>query len=236
MKILKALSGAGLLLITVSLTAQAQLPINGTETILEKLRLNKGIEGIQNTSYSDIQGNPYLFKDFQEGEVSLKTGEKYKGLFRYDIYAREVHYKVKDIIYAVALPETIDYIEMNDGTRFIYSAFKTDNDTKKGKESTYFVVLANGKCKLLAEKNIRIQDAELPKAYQEAKPAKFIHRKDTYYLKLDDNPAVVFKNEKDLLNILEDKKDYLKGYISSNKLSVNNSEDLIKIIIEYNEN
>lgn len=41
--------------------------------------------------------------------------------------------------------------------------------------------------------------------------------------------------KKDLFKLLKDKEPELKKYISDNKLSVNQKDDLIKIIIEYNK-
>ena len=54
----------------------AQVEIAGTEFMLNKLRLNKGLEGIQSTLYKDIQGDPFIFKDFQKGELYIMSGEK----------------------------------------------------------------------------------------------------------------------------------------------------------------
>ncbi len=87
---------------------------------------------------------------------------------------------------------------------------------------------------MLIKKNIRIQDAELPKLYQDAKPAKFIHTGDTYYLKPENKTAVRIDNKKDLLSILADKKDEITSFINSNKLGVKEVDDLAKIISFYN--
>ena len=87
---------------------------------------------------------------------------------------------------------------------------------------------------LLIKKNIRVQDAEPAKLYQEAKPPKFVATADTYYLKPEGKSAVRIKNKKDLLTVLADKSDALDSYISSNKLGVKEIEDLAKIVAYYN--
>ena len=74
-------------------------------------------------------------------------------------------------------------------------------------KSSYFILKTEGKCTLLVKKNIRVQDAELPTLYQEAKPAKFVPTADTYFLKNDGSSAVRIKNNKDLLSVLADKSD-----------------------------
>lgn len=93
---------------------------------------------------------------------------------------------------------------------------------------------ADGKCKLLVKKNIRLQESEPPKLYQDAKPPKFILTKDTYYLKLKDESAVKIRNEKELLSVLGDQKGELSKYISLNKLDIKDVEDMSRIVSYYN--
>jgi hypothetical protein len=81
---------------------------------------------------------------------------------------------------------------------------------------------------------MRIQDAEPPKLYQEAKPAKFIATNDLYYVKVNANYAVKIKNEKELMTVLADKASELKTYIRTNHLGVSKIEDLNKIVTYYN--
>ena len=53
------------LFILHSSLSYCQLPIVGSEDILDKMRLNKGINGIETIPYANIKGDPYYFKDFQ---------------------------------------------------------------------------------------------------------------------------------------------------------------------------
>jgi len=203
----------------------SQIIVPQSDDLLDKLRLNKSTGGHKDLSYTDISGTPFLFEDFQTGEVILKTGEKHTAEMRYDKYAGEMQFRIKGTIYAIALPETISYIEVK-GIRFIYS--KTNSGTG------YFQVLEDGKCKLLAEKRVRIQDAEPPKPYQQAKPARFIDLEDFIYLKLGDNDAVRINGRKDLLNVLNDRKDQLTQFLKDEELKISDIEDLKKIIAFYN--
>jgi polyribonucleotide nucleotidyltransferase len=81
---------------------------------------------------------------------------------------------------------------------------------------------------------MRIQDAELPKPYQQAKPARFIDLEDVIYLKFGENNAVRIKNKKDLLTLMSDDKDQINDFIGDNKLNINNIEDLKRIVLYYN--
>lgn len=203
----------------------AQIIVPNSDDLLDKLRLNNSIKSLDNMFYADISGTPFMFKDFQTGEVQLKTGEKYKADLRFDKYAGEMQFKVKDVVYAIALPETIELIDIN-GTRFIYT--NTESTPK------YLEVLSDGSCKLLAEKKVRIQDAELPKPYQPAKPARFIDHEDVIYLKLGDNNAVRIKGKKDLIALMSDEKEQITNFLGDNKLKVNDIDDLKRIVLFYN--
>jgi len=222
------------LMIVSIATAQSQVQVYGSETLLDKLRLNKSIEGITDTHYSDIEGNPYICRDFFEGKVTMNNGEIYDVDLRYDIYAGEIHFRVKGVIYVIANHDQVQSVEI-DNNKFVYSDYKLSPGKKNVAGSTYFMLLTDGRCKLLEKKNIRIQDPEPPKLYQEAKPAKFILKDDTYYLKLGEKSAVKIKGKKDLLEMLDDQQDNLKLFLRSNKLSTGKREDLIKIITFYNE-
>lgn len=211
----------------------AQIPIVGSEELLDKLRLNKGINGIETVPYSNIKGDPYYFKDFQKGKLIVNTGQKFDVNIRYDIYANEMHLNSNNEIYAIIHPEKVKLIEV-DSIKFIYSDYVKSPDDKTPGGGSYFILRAEGKCKLLVKKNIRIQDAEPSKLYQDAKPAKFILTTDTYYLKTGDNTAVRIKSKNDLIFVLGDKKDALLSFISSEKLGIKNIEDLVKIVSYYN--
>jgi len=222
----------GLLLIQIS-SLKSQITVVGTEKVIDKLRLNQGIEGKENILYHDIQGDPYIFKDFQKGTLIAISDEKFNVNVRYDVYANEMHLKDSNEIFAIIRPEKVKLIEAGN-LKFIYSLYVKSSGEENTRGSSYFVLNTDGKCKLLIKKNVRVQDAEPPKLYTEAKPAKFILTSDTYYLKLDDNIAVKIGNKKELLAVLEDKKEAISNFIGSKKLNVKDIEDLVSIISYYN--
>jgi hypothetical protein len=213
--------------------SHAQVPIFGSETILEKLRLNKGLAGSDGATYVDIAGDPYIFKTFTKGIMVLTDGKTFDILVRYDIYANQIHFKVKNEIFAVIHPENVALIEA-DSLKFIYSKYVKSSGEETSKDYSYFILKADGVCKFLIKKEMRIQDAVPPQLYQDAKPAKFILTDDSYYLKLQDKPAVRIKNEKELLLVLTARKDELTSFIHSNKLKTKDVEDLVKIVSYYN--
>lgn len=211
----------------------AQIPVLGTDEILEKLRLNREVEGNYNILYKDVQGDPYIFKDFHEGTLNVIPDKKITVNIRYDIYADQMHLKDKDQIYAIIHPDKVSLIEAG-SYKFIYSPYLKSPDDKDPELSSYFILKADGKCKLLIKKHIRVQDAETNKLYQDAKPPKFIPTSDTYFFKIDNLSAIRIKNKKDLLTVLSDKSEAVDKYISSSKLDAKEVNDLEKIVDYYN--
>jgi hypothetical protein len=116
----------------------------------------------------------------------------------------------------------------------IFSDYVSSPHDKSSGYGSYFILQTDGKCKLLIKKNIRIQDAEPPKLYQAAKPAKFIPTGDTYYLKQGEKSAVRISSKKEILNILSDKKDEMIKFINSTKSGLKNPDDLEKLVSHYN--
>lgn len=216
-----------------NLTAQSQVTVTNSEDILDKLRLNKSIAGNEAASYSEINGSPFFNNDFSKGTVTIISGEKSDAYIRYDVYANEMQIKSRGDIFAIVHPEELKQIEV-DGVILVYSNFNKEQNDANTKDGSYFILKADGKCQLLVKKNIRIQDPEPPKLYQDAKPAKFVPVKDTYYLKINEKPAVKIENKKDLLLVLEDQKQAIDKFVSSNKTGYKSEEDLAKVVSFYN--
>ncbi len=216
---------------TLSGVALSQIPVAASEIILDKLRLNRIVSGPDAIQYSSIIGDPFMFADFHEGKFVLTDGGSYDLMLRYDIYADEIHVKKNDQVYGLSHPEKMAYV-LIDTTKFVYSKIRKNVDTIN--DEYYFVVATEGKCSLLIKKNIRVQDPEAPKPYQDAKPAKFIPLPDTYYVKLGDEVAIPVKSKKDLLEVLSDRESQINEFISRNKIKTKDIKDLKKVVDYYN--
>ena len=88
-----------LLLLTFALSitqnsyTKAQTSVLFSESILDELRLNDNNKGNDANQYSDITGNPYIFKDFNPGKLLLTDGKEISVNVRFDIYADQMHIK-----------------------------------------------------------------------------------------------------------------------------------------------
>jgi len=221
------------LFVSISI-AQAQVEVRGSEDLLTKLRINKSIEGIKNDTYLDVEGNPYMFEDFHSGKIKLKDDGIYDEMTRFDKYAGEIQFKRENDIYAIAFPEKIEFVEIDD-LRFIYSDFKMSESATAGDVGAYFVVLLEDKCKLLAQKSVSIKGAQQSKGIVEAKPAKFMDKSDAYFIKVDDLPAVGIDGKKNLNLFFESKDPEILEFIKKEKIKSNDSNDLMKLVKFYNQ-
>ena len=210
-----------------------QVYLDGSEELLNTFRLDRNITQFETLTYASIDGNPFLYENFAPGRIVLNTGETHRLDLRYDIYAGQIQFKNKEKVYEVVNPDKMSLIVI-DTISFQYTNYLKSPGDKTPEGSSFLILSTDGKCKLLVKKNMRIQDAEVPKAYQEARPAKFIPTGDTYYLQLEKNFAVRVNSKKELLNILADKKDELNKFIDSNKLGTKDLDDLVKIVTFYN--
>ena len=214
-------------------TGNSQIVVPESDDLLFKLRLNKSTEEIKEIQYSDVIGDPFLYKDFSPGQIVLRSNETYSVEMRYDIYADLIHVRYKNNVFAIAHPDKLSCIII-DTVTFIYDHIKrsgTENSENKG---SYLILMRDGRCKLLVRKNLRIQDPEPPKILQDAKPAKFIHTRDSYYLKQGNDNPILIRNIKDIINVMYDRKEVVSEYIRSNKFEFKKAEDLVGIVDYYN--
>ncbi len=201
--------------------------------LLSRLRLNRTMSGIEKVNYSNIQGDPFLFKDFIPGSITLKTGEALPLYLRYDIFTDEMQFRQKDEIYVLINTEDISLIMM-DTLRFVYTRYMKSPGDISSIQNSWFLLKEDGKCRLLIKKNLRLQSAEDAKPYQLAKPGKFIHTNDSFYLQPEGQNALRVTSKKDILNILSDKTSELNKFIDSGKLGAKDINDLRKIVAFYN--
>lgn len=212
----------------------AQIEARGMDDVYTKLKLNEDIRGIKDYyKYQEIEGNPYIFKNFSEGTIKLKKSNPIQGNFRYDKYAGEVHFKKDDNMYAIAFPKEVEYIQI-DSLRFIHSEFSESDKKPTNNEGTYFIVEVDGNYKLLVKKNVSIKDAKATNGIIPASNAKFVAKNDTYFIKKQDKPAIKIQNEKSILSLFLDKNPEISNYIKSNRLKVKKLEDLKEIVNYYN--
>lgn len=208
--------------------------VPGSDLLLARIRLNESMYGNKYSSYDDIAGDPYIYKDFKPGQLIFRTGETAIADMRYDINADLIHIKIKDIIFAIGFPEKLTMVRI-DTLTFINDIIIRNEARDTSTKSSWFIVAVEGKCNLLVKKNMRIQDPEPAKILQDAKPARFVHTADNYYLKQQNGHAVLIKTKNNLTSVLSDHKEEIVAFMKLHGSMVNRIEDLSAIVQYYNE-
>ncbi|HQI46835.1 MAG TPA: hypothetical protein PLC59_12335 [Bacteroidales bacterium] len=177
-------------------------------------------------TYNDIEGSPYLYKEFSDAIIYSIDTQAVKLPLRYNIYTNEMEYQLDGNTYTIGNPSIINKIMLGEHV-FVYLKF-----IGKG---GYFELLETGKCFLVQKRAIKYNPPEAPKAVVGSTiPPKFTKETDVYYTILNDSTPVKVENMKSLLNTLSDQKTSLENFIEKEKIKNVKRENLIQIIKYYN--
>lgn len=178
----------------------------------------------------NTEGSPYLVDDWQPADIIFKDGKAVAGLLvRYNVLQGRLMYKYNNTTYVVGEPDSISEMRLPDKV-FVYRKFIIN---KKDTGKSFFEVIVDGKASLLNRYKIEM----IPSNYNAAldfgsKNTKLI-MKQQLYVQLGEK-IVILDKKKQLLEILQDKKEEVFKYMKKERLSFKNKEDMIKVIKYYN--
>lgn len=176
-----------------------------------------------------VEGSPYLSKEFMNGDIIIDNF-KFVGIpLRYNIYNDDIEFQKDDQILAIANPHEVRRIFIGD-MAFIYSAYILSKEQTYG----YFQLLSDGKAKVLKKYEISYQMPKAEQAYRPEEPAKFIPVPCKLYVTFGNDPALKFTNAKKLMKLFGDKKSEVEKFLKTEKLNLKNEEDLVSLLTYYN--
>ncbi len=180
---------------------------------------------------SQIEGSPHEKSDFVLGVVVTKSDLKYENIpLRFNIYNDEMEFKSDDgTTLSISPPEFIDFVMIGE-EKYTYAPYAIGNKLLRG----YFKVIAGGKASLLVKQNVKLKEAELPQAYKDAQPARFVSTPDDFYIRLEQHEAYPVSNRKELTGLLKDKAKEMDDFLKKNKTRFNRLEDMQKLVNYYN--
>jgi len=215
--------------ILLSLSIKSQVYENAIYEHMDYLRRERLMSEYSPKAYENIDGTPYLKREFEEGKVYLRSGEVFTGEYRFDLYANQVQFLSRDSRYVIADPERIYKVELN-GHTFKYIDYKIDAGIRHG----YFITLVEGYYSLYLRKSKRLKDPVPTKPYQQARPAKFLDYKDSYYIKIGDEPALRVKNKRRFIKMLGEYGSEIANYIKEEKIKFRHEYDMVKLVTYLN--
>jgi hypothetical protein len=223
------------LLISIFSFGQANLSVrtdeigqmNNLENLMRELSFTRNEE----PKVEDIEGSVYLNEEFVDGTVALTTGANYSNIpLRYNVYNEEIEFRnTRGQLFNINNPEGIQDLTIGE-SKFIYTECKLRKETKK----LFAEVLSEGNITLLKHHRLKLIPAKKAQTHTAAQPPKLVKMPSEYMIKTLNGTAQPFKNEKELLNLLADKRENINSLIDAKNLSVNKEQDLITIIDYYN--
>lgn len=217
-------------IVLVTVHSSAQVVVPELDEWLSTVGFKQSIEDELNPDiYGQVKGSPYLSEDFVKGEVMMRNGDKYQGILRYDLYANEIQFKVREMIYVIAFPQEIESLTIGN-VKLVYAGYIIDRKLNH----SYFEQLTSGPCELLTKKQVLLKDAVPAKPYVEAQPARFKLQKDVYYLKKGDIPAMKIGKKSEVIEFLNEGDYPIADFIKKEKINLNQKEDLLKLVEYYN--
>ncbi|HET6556497.1 MAG TPA: hypothetical protein VFG54_04225 [Prolixibacteraceae bacterium] len=212
---------------TLSVQTNEIAQVNTMENLLRELSYTRELE----PKVENIEGSVYLNEEFIDGTVALTTGANYSKIpLRYNVYNEEIEFRnTRGQLFNINNPEGIQALTIGE-SKFIYTECKLKKENKK----LFVEVLSEGNVSLLKHHRLKLMPAKNAQTHTAAQPPKLVKIPSEYMIKTLEGSTMIFKNEKELLNLLADKREAISALIDQQKLSVNKEEDLIKIMDYYN--
>jgi hypothetical protein len=202
----------------------------GTDQTIAPIYFNLGtIEANKNyrsTFFKDVEGSPYIYKDFVLSEIE---GIKSKMMLRYNAFDDVVEVeKAPAEIYTISKDPAYSIIYMNYGREKLRLVTFQDNKNEPG--LIYAFELTNNKIlALLRRDKIEFKEGKVARTSFELNSSpKFTSAKSTYLLEQKDKKIIEFPNSKaKLIDLYPSSETEIKSYLKKSKINFNDEKDLI---------
>ncbi len=183
-------------------------------------------------TYDDVQGSPYLDREFVPGLIILPNGSSFKDVpLRYNIYTDNMEFNTqKRGVMEIVEPSRYEWFKIGEND-FKYLMYAVGNRTENG----FFQVLADGDAMLLKKHRVSFRAAEPVKAFKDPVPPQFVLMSPDMYLSVNGQPAEKAANAKKTMELLEQVKPGISSWVKSEKLKLNKEEDLLKAVQYCNQ-
>lgn len=168
-------------------------------------------------SYKNIEGDPYLYKDFTEGTIKFEKDKNIVGKLRYNMYSDEIEFIYRDNVLILVYEDSFSGIKLGD-YNLVQLSYSLDNDQNK---PGYFIYLAKGNYDLLCKKSVSFLEQEEPQIYKESKPGRFEKNPNKFYLKQSSKELYEIKNISKLKKYSTELASMIEEYSTENKLRIN---------------
>jgi hypothetical protein len=179
---------------------------------------------------SKIDGTPYYNEKPVNGEIYTQESERFSEVpMWYNAYSDEIEFKMPDgAICVFNDPKQIFQIKLGNEI-LVYTEYISGNMVRNG----YLFALYQGKSTLY-QRRYKVLNPKVPSnGIINEIPAKFADKPWEYYLKPEKEKPQLLKSKKDLIKLLGDHTSEIEKYIKDANVSMNNADDLIKVLTYY---
>lgn len=175
-------------------------------------------------SYEDVEGNPFLYKDFTTGYIKTNDGKTLQGNLRFNLYTNQLEFFENDNVYILIYDESYIGVKLGE---FSIINYKNDDD-----DNEYYFAYIVGNYNLLAKKSMRFVEEE-NKLYDIQKPSHFVERKEKFFLLVPNSTFTEIKSIRKLKSSSQEMKNYITEYKENYNLKVE-KESLMKFFTWIN--
>lgn len=186
--------------------------------------------------YAELKGIPYLYEDWQGGNVTFATGEsnKEKLLLKYNLVNDMLSFKENSSNEEMAFVEPVKEFTIIDasGNEVVVRRFRNGYHGITGTTpESFFEVLSDGKTQLLKKHTKMITESMHVGA---SGMTRSFTDKTKYYLVSNGKVVAVKNNETSLLNALSDKVSQLEQFIKTYNTDFKKDAQIGKLVDYYN--
>jgi hypothetical protein len=182
--------------------------------------------------YVGVSGNQLFLKDWSDGVIRFSSGkvtDKFK--LKFNIAQNRLLLQFNGSTFAAEsrINEFLMYTK-NKKDSFVFR--KGFPDTDRGNAETFYQVLEKGKVTLL---RLATKDIIEEKEILASKVSRHYRDVEEFYLFRDGVMNKINKETAPVQDILTDRREELKTFISEQQLKMRSPEDLAKVVKKYNE-
>ena len=172
-------------------------------------------------SYKSIyDGSPFLYEEWIEGEVFLKSGESYRLPMKYVMFNNSFWTKEKDAdIKQLNMNERIACVNLN-SHKFVVESYLQGKNTKTG----FVEQLYRGKSGLFKHYSSVIEKGRESNGYQQAEKNYFTKQETLYYFIDSEIAQVIPRNKKEFFAIFGEKGKDVEKFFKERRLKLRESD------------
>jgi len=182
------------------------------------------------SKYGGINGNPFLFEKWMEGEVILKQGKYINLQLKYDAFSNTLYFNKNGELFEFQ-DEVISFLLMPDKKEESkHQLFVKGLEAGDLRKNQFVQVLHNGRIGLYKLTVVFV--SEMNKINEGV--VKTFQKSERYYFKVNDRLELIRFNKKDVMAFLADRSAEVENYATAAGLSFKKELDIVKILEFHN--